>query len=54
MIADGKDIALATPQIIQQCLDRGLAHRVEVSVVPLLLGRRHPALREPSEQPDRA
>jgi dihydrofolate reductase len=36
-IADGKDIALASPKIIQQCLDRGLVDRIQVSVVPLLL-----------------
>lgn len=37
-IADGKDIALASPKIIQQCLDRGLVDRLQVSLVPLLLG----------------
>lgn len=37
-IANGKDIALASPKIIQQCLDRGLVNRIQVSVVPLLLG----------------
>ncbi len=37
-IAAGKDVALATPKIIQQCLDRGLVDRVQVSLVPLLLG----------------
>lgn len=37
-IAGGKDIALGSPQIIQQCVDRGLVNRVQVSLVPLLLG----------------
>lgn len=37
-IAGGRDIALATPTIIQQCLDRGLVDRLQVSLVPLLLG----------------
>jgi dihydrofolate reductase len=38
-IAGGKIVALGSPTIIQQCLDRGLVDRLQVSLVPLLLGR---------------
>ena len=31
-------IALATPSIIQQCLNLGLVDRIQAKVVPLLLG----------------
>ena len=37
-IAAGKDVALGSPKIIQQCLDRGLVDRLQVNLVPLLLG----------------
>jgi dihydrofolate reductase len=37
-VAAGKDIALGSPKIIQQCLDLGLIDRLQVSLVPLLLG----------------
>jgi dihydrofolate reductase len=37
-VAAGKDIALGSPTIIQQCLDLGLVNRLQVSLVPLLLG----------------
>ena len=37
-VAAGKDIALGSPKIIQQCLDLGLVDRLQVSLVPLLLG----------------
>lgn len=38
-IAAGKDIALGSPKITQQCLDRGLVDRLQVSLAPLLLGK---------------
>ena len=38
-IAGGKVVALATPKVIQQCLELGLVDRIQVSLVPLLLGR---------------
>jgi dihydrofolate reductase len=37
-IAAGKDIALGSPKIIQQCLDRGLVDRLQISLVSVLLG----------------
>ena len=37
-IAGDGVIALATPSIIQQCLNLGLVDRIQVKVVPLLLG----------------
>jgi dihydrofolate reductase len=36
--ADGV-IALGSPSIIQQCLDLGIVDRIQVKVVPVLLGR---------------
>lgn len=38
-IADGQVIALGSPSIIGQCLDLGLVDRLQVKVVPVLLGR---------------
>lgn len=35
---DDKVIALGSPSIIQQCLDLGLVDRVQVKLVPVLLG----------------
>ena len=37
-IAPGKDIALGSPKIIQQCLEHRLVDRLQVSLVSLLLG----------------
>lgn len=37
-IAPGKDIALGSPKVIQQCLKQGLIDRLQVSLVSLLLG----------------
>jgi dihydrofolate reductase len=37
-IAAGKDVALGSPSITQQCLDLGLLDRIQISLVPLLLG----------------
>jgi dihydrofolate reductase len=37
-LADGKDVALGSPTITQQCLDLKLIDRLQVSLVPLLLG----------------
>ncbi len=37
-IAGDKIVALATPKIIQQCLDLGLVDHIQVSLVPVLLG----------------
>ena len=37
-IAQGKVVALGSPSITQQCLDLGLLDRIQVSLVPLLLG----------------
>ena len=37
-IAGDQVIALATPSIIRQCLDLGLVDRIQVKLVPLLLG----------------
>lgn len=37
-IAADKVIALGSPSIIQQCLNLGLVDRIQVKVVPLLLG----------------
>ncbi|MFZ0088024.1 MAG: dihydrofolate reductase family protein [Solirubrobacteraceae bacterium] len=36
--ADGKTVALGSPSITQQCLDLGMVDRIQVSLVPLLLG----------------
>ncbi len=36
--AGGKVIALGSPSIIQQCLALGLVDRIQVKVVPVLLG----------------
>ena len=37
-IAGDKVIALGSPSIIQQCLALGLVDRIQVKVVPVLLG----------------
>jgi dihydrofolate reductase len=37
-LADGKDVALGSPKITQQCLDLKLIDWLQVSLVPLLLG----------------
>jgi len=37
-IAGRRDVALGSPSIIQQCLNLGLVDRIQVKVVPVLLG----------------
>ena len=37
-IAGPRDVALGSPSIIQQCLNLGLVDRLQVKVVPVLLG----------------
>ena len=43
-IAGDGVIALATPSVIRQCLNLGLVDRIQVKVVPLLLGAGVPML----------
>ncbi|MEV0234105.1 deaminase [Nonomuraea sp. NPDC050786] len=38
-LAGGRDIAIATPTITQQCLDLGLVDMLAVDLVPVLLGK---------------
>ena len=38
-IAGPQDVGLGSPSIIQQCLNLGLVDRVQVKVVPVLLGK---------------
>jgi dihydrofolate reductase len=38
-IAGPRDVALGSPSIIQQCLNLGLVNRIQVKVVPVLLGK---------------
>ena len=38
-IAGPRDVALGSPSIIQQCLNLGLVDRIQVKVVPVLLGK---------------
>ncbi len=38
-IAGGRTIALGSPSVTQQCLDLGLVDRLQISLVPVLLGR---------------
>ena len=37
-IAGSRDVALGSPSVIQQCLDFGVVDRIQVKVVPVLLG----------------
>ena len=37
-IAGDRMIALGSPSIIQQCLDLGLVDRIQVKIVPVLIG----------------
>ena len=37
-IAGSRDVALGSPSVIQQCLDLGVVDRIQVKVVPVLLG----------------
>ncbi len=37
--AGGKDVAIATPSTVRQCLDRGLLDELSINVVPVVLGR---------------
>jgi dihydrofolate reductase len=37
-VAGGRPIALASPSIVEQCLNAGLVDRIHVSLVPVLLG----------------
>jgi dihydrofolate reductase len=36
--AGGKDIAIATPSTVRQCLDAGILDELQVNVVPIILG----------------
>jgi dihydrofolate reductase len=39
--ADGKDVAVATPDTVRQCLEAGLLDELQVNVVPIVLGDGH-------------
>lgn len=53
-IADGRTIALGSPSITQQCLDLGLVDRLQISLVPVLLGRGIRYLENLATTPNRA
>lgn len=38
-LADGADIAIATPTIVKQCLEQGLLDEITIDIVPVLLGK---------------
>jgi dihydrofolate reductase len=40
--AGGKDVGIASPSIVQQCLDAGLLDAINVNVVPIVLGSGRP------------
>ena len=40
--AGGKDIGVATPSLVRQCLDAGLLDELQVNVVPLVMGEGRP------------
>jgi len=40
--AAGKDIGVATPSLVRQCLDAGLLDELQVNVVPVVLGEGRP------------
>jgi dihydrofolate reductase len=37
--ADGKDVAIATPSTVRQCIDLGLLDELSINITPVLLGR---------------
>jgi dihydrofolate reductase len=37
--ANGKDVAIATPSTVRQCIDAGLLDEISINVAPVLLGR---------------
>ena len=40
--AGGKDIGVATPSLVRQCLDAGLLDELQVNVVPIVMGEGRP------------
>ena len=40
--AQGKDIGVATPSLVRQCLDAGLLDELQINVVPLVMGEGKP------------
>ena len=40
--AGGKDIGVATPSLVRQCLDAGLLDELQINVVPLVMGEGRP------------
>jgi dihydrofolate reductase len=40
--AGGKDIGVATPSLVRQCLDAGLLDELQINVVPLVMGEGKP------------
>jgi len=49
--AGGKDVAVASPTIVRQCLDAGLLDAVQVDLVPVLLGKGIPFFGELANGP---
>ena len=41
-VAAGKDVGVATPSLVRQCLDAGLLDELQVNVVPVVLGEGRP------------
>jgi dihydrofolate reductase len=37
-VAGGKDVGIATPGVVRQCLDAGLLDELQVNVIPVVLG----------------
>jgi dihydrofolate reductase len=37
--ADGKDIGIATPNVIRQCLDAGVLDELQINLIPVVLGQ---------------
>ena len=40
--AGGKDVGVATPSLVRQCLDAGLLDGLQINVVPIVLGKGRP------------
>ena len=40
--AAGKDIGVATPSLVRQCLDAGLLDGLQINIVPIVLGEGRP------------
>ena len=51
--AGGKDVAVASPTIVRQCLNAGLLDAVQVDLVPVLLGKGIPFFGELANGPVR-